>query len=91
MNTGYWRGVGRSPAKAAAYRVFVKALKDKRLVRPAQCEDCGKGCTPNGHHDDYDQPLVVRWLCAKCHMQLHARLAKEQPELWGDRRTRRAA
>ena len=30
------------------------------------CERCG---AENGqmHHDDYDRPLAVRWLCAACH------------------------
>jgi len=25
------------------------------------------------HHDDYDQPLEVRWLCRRHHQQWHAR------------------
>lgn len=30
-------------------------------------------CTerPQMHHDDYDQPLNVRWFCRKHHLELH--------------------
>ena len=47
------------------------AVVSGRLQRPAECEACGKLCRPHGHHDDYDQPLLVRWLCAPCHKRQH--------------------
>ena len=37
-----------------------------------KCEICGKEKT-HAHHDDYDKPLNVRWLCAEHHRQWHAK------------------
>lgn len=35
------------------------------------CEVCGKTIGVQAHHDDYSKPLIVRWLCARHHMQIH--------------------
>ena len=38
------------------------------MKRP--CENCG-ALEVEAHHDDYDKPLEVRWLCRHDHRQLH--------------------
>jgi hypothetical protein len=43
------------------------AIRNGTLVRPGRCEDCGTRCFPDAHHEDYDRPLEVEWLCKKCH------------------------
>lgn len=48
-----------------------KALANKSLSRPNLCSNCGMVCVPEAHHDDYDKPLDVIWLCRKCHKKLH--------------------
>lgn len=65
-----------------ACRLAVReALKAGTLVRPAHCSECNAPdrkadgatrSTIHGHHDDYTKPLDVRWLCVRCHMQVHA-------------------
>lgn len=46
-----------------------RAVRLGRLVRQP-CEVCGLS-QAEGHHDDYDKPLQVRWLCAEHHRQHH--------------------
>lgn len=49
-----------------------KAVKDGSLVRPRNCSVCDMATSKiHAHHDDYRDPLSVRWLCAKCHRSWH--------------------
>jgi hypothetical protein len=50
-----------------AYRVVAIAMRNKSLVRPNFCSLCGKQCRPDAHHDDYNKPLDILWLCRSCH------------------------
>ena len=62
-----------------AQNVAEKAIARGELVPPLFCEGCGY-CPPRyrdgrrgiqAHHDDYTQPLAVRWLCKRCHHEWH--------------------
>ena len=57
--------------KYQAGLLVTNAIKRGNLVRPAHCSNCGRGCTPHGHHADYDKPLEVEWLCHQCHLARH--------------------
>lgn len=52
-----------------------RAIKNGDLLRPSCCQQCGvtadAGATIHAHHEDYDQPLGVIWLCQDCHGQRH--------------------
>jgi ribosomal protein S27AE len=52
-----------------ARRKVYNAIQEGLLVRQP-CEICGDE-PADAHHDDYDKPLDVRWLCRKHHMQEH--------------------
>lgn len=66
----------RNPQKVRAHRKVARAKRAGRLV-PMLCEVCG---APNAqaHHDDYRNPLDVRWLCPKHHRAEHLRLRREE-------------
>lgn len=61
----------RNPLRYKANCAVNNALRDGRLFRPNRCESCNTECKPQGHHDDYTKPLVVRWLCVTCHNNFH--------------------
>lgn len=49
--------------------LVASALKTGKLIKEP-CEVCGE-LKVQAHHDDYNYPLRVRWLCMKCHKQWH--------------------
>jgi hypothetical protein len=40
------------------------------VLVPQPCEYCGDTKVQK-HHEDYDKPLDVKWLCQPCHVNLH--------------------
>lgn len=45
------------------------AMKMGKIKRQP-CEICGAK-PAEAHHDDYNEPLEVRWLCKECHVNWH--------------------
>ena len=58
--------------KYKAHNTINNAIRDGKLEKPEACEECNKPGKIHGHHDDYDKPLDVRWLCPACHHQWHS-------------------
>lgn len=64
--------IERNPVKRVANVIVGNAVRDGTLLKPSSCEVCHKVVGRiNGHHDDYAYPLIVRWLCSKCHAERH--------------------
>ena len=59
------------PMAYAAHVITSNAIRDGKLVRPTNCSECNSTHKIEGHHDDYTQPLNVRWLCEDCHRKWH--------------------
>lgn len=51
-------------------RSAVSAAIRKGILKRLPCEVCG-GIPAEGHHENYNRPLDVRWLCKVHHMRLH--------------------
>lgn len=47
----------------------LRAINSGELTR-LPCKQCGKP-DAHAHHEDYDKPLEVTWLCQSCHQLLH--------------------
>lgn len=61
-----------NPKKYKAQTWINNAVRDGRLVKLDSCEVCNSTDHIEGHHDDYDKPTVVRWLCSRCHSLWHS-------------------
>lgn len=62
-----------NPIKYNAHRQVRYAVVTGELVSPNQCSACGANDCIVAHHDDYSKPLLVRWLCQKCHIEWHSK------------------
>ena len=60
-----------------ARRAVAVALYNGDLIRPDKCESCWSPDNIEAHHADYDQPLMVEWLCRSCHVRLHKSTKKD--------------
>lgn len=64
-----WRDKKSNDIKIKAHKLVDKAIKLGFLKR-LPCEKCGVD-NAFAHHDDYESPLVVRWLCNFHHSEFH--------------------
>jgi len=56
------------PEKHKAHNKVITALRNGSLIK-LPCETCGEKA--HAHHDNYNNPLNVKWLCHLHHMELH--------------------
>jgi len=59
------------PKKCRAHEKVAYEIKRGNLTRKP-CEICSE-VKSVAHHDDYDKPLDIRWLCQAHHKQWHAK------------------
>jgi len=51
-------------------RCYANVYQRRGLLIKQPCEVC-RSPHSQKHHEDYSQPLQVRWLCRACHLQQH--------------------
>lgn len=62
----------QNPQKLKAHEIVARAISRGELKNPGFCKDCGEETNYlDAHHEDYSRPLVVVWLCPKCHKKRH--------------------
>jgi ribosomal protein S27AE len=65
-----WRAEDKR--RQVAHNAIARAIRNGSLVR-IPCIRCGEHKSL-AHHEDYDKPLEVMWLCQPCHKQRHKEL-----------------
>jgi ribosomal protein S27AE len=65
-----WRAEDRR--RTHAHYMVARAIRSGSLLR-LPCVRCGEAKSL-AHHEDYDKPLEVMWLCQPCHKQRHKEL-----------------
>lgn len=68
-----WRS--QDSRRTHAHNKVARAIKSGELVREP-CIRCGEAKSL-AHHEDYDKPLDVMWLCQPCHKQRHKELREK--------------
>jgi ribosomal protein S27AE len=69
INKSYKKYYLLNPKKKRAHNLVYKAIASGKLIKQ-QCAICGETKT-EAHHEDYNKPLEVIWLCRQCHKTLH--------------------
>lgn len=60
-----------TPAKTKAYSAVRNAKRKGNLVTKKTCQSCGSVRKLMAHHEDYNKPLEVMFLCQSCHANRH--------------------
>jgi len=55
------------PERYAARKALQQAVKTGSVLKPDRCEECNRKKYITAHHEDYEEPLEVMWLCRQCH------------------------
>ena len=66
-------------------RVLARVAATKAFPDGQPCEVCGEP-RADRHHDDYDKPLDIRWLCRPCHIRHHVNVSGTWGAGFTDRR-----
>lgn len=76
-NKYYYNNIIKNHSRA----ITKYALSCGRLIRADKCEFCGSTQYIQGHHEDYEHPMQITWLCRTCHANRHKELREIQRRL----------
>ncbi len=72
------RGFRVYDRKKVTARNAVKVAIDRGDLKVKPCERCGFALGVHAHHEDYDKPLEVVWLCRTHHAERHREINAER-------------
>lgn len=64
--------------KRAKCRWKLNVYVKRGSIKKQPCEVCGAAQTLEAHHEDYDKPLEVKWLCRKHHLALIGAIPRKE-------------
>jgi hypothetical protein len=66
------------PTAQARYAQSIVAyyVRTGKLERPTHCNECGLPGRIEAAHENYNDPLAIRWLCRSCHVKWDKRQPK---------------
>lgn len=76
LRRGAYAWAIRNQRKRAAQILFGNRKRHDPLLAPRPCEVCGSSSIVHGHHESYDEPLKVIWLCPKHHSERHKEMRR---------------
>lgn len=85
------KSLSEEQRKKANCRSYTNVLIQRGELTRGPCEECGTTENVEAHHENYDDPRTVRWLCVDHHGGLHAERrngicpkCNERPRAHGD-------
>lgn len=60
-----WRN--KNIEKRKVHALVGRAIKNGKINKPLNCDGCGAKGRIEAHHEDYNKPFVIKWLCMVCH------------------------
>ena len=63
--------------KIKARYTLANALKNGKIMKSLNCDECKIKEKLQAHHHDYSKPLDVIWLCTTCHAKVHSKYFRE--------------
>jgi hypothetical protein len=61
----------KHPERVRAKQKLKYYMKSGKIIKPTSCNVCHKERPIDGHHEDYNDPLGIIWLCKPCHTKHH--------------------
>lgn len=73
-----WRQ--RHKDKAQAQNKISSLIEQGKITPPNVCsnDECNEANGIEAHHPDYSKPLIIKWLCRKCHLRQHKKVTEHQ-------------
>jgi len=68
--TENWRKKNKEKVNVS-HNFYYYAITKGLIERPLECSCCGRQAKILAHHEDYEKPFEINWLCASCHKKIH--------------------